>query len=364
MVFWCRDKPEEQLSFSTRKRVTFDSNVRTYEHVPTHEASNVLPENEEGGKEEKEEHKENLSLSKSSSEDSSITTSLGSYPPNHRYQNCRDSDDENEDLQFGDSDLDDEDDDDEDSDDDDFDGETEYEDEFVESKKGALSNSGITEEVNSPMLVRGLAENEVKPIGLNRNARDRSGYVHSVLNPVENLSQWKAVKCKRTQVVKPPQKENSTSDQEPIISFSSEPSFKESSFSFRSKCDQARKPQQEIAVDASLSNWLGSDETSTPVNKGSTVAVNTVTPERSPSQGSNSFQDRPILGALTVEELRQFSASSSPRKSPSRSPDEMPLIGTVGTYWSHADSAKDSGSGSSYKGIPNTTSKYREVHVK
>ena len=108
---------------------------------------------------------------------------------------------------------------------------------------------------------------------------------------------------------------------------------------------------------------MGSNET-TPVNKSSPVSVNTATPERSASQGSNSFQDRPILGALTVEELRQFSASSSPRKSPSRSPDEIPLIGTVGTYWSHAGPAKDSGSAASYKGIPNTTSKYREVHVK
>ena len=108
---------------------------------------------------------------------------------------------------------------------------------------------------------------------------------------------------------------------------------------------------------------MGSNET-TPVNKTSTVSANTVSPERSASQGSNSFQDRPILDALTVEELRQFSTSSSPRKSPSRSPDEMPLIGTVGTYWSHAGPAKDSGSASSYKEIPNTTSKYREVHVK
>ena len=56
------------MSFSTRKKVTFDSNVRTYEHVSTNEASDVLPESEESGKKEKE---EKLSLSKSSSEDSS-----------------------------------------------------------------------------------------------------------------------------------------------------------------------------------------------------------------------------------------------------------------------------------------------------
>ncbi|KAF3436107.1 hypothetical protein FNV43_RR23199 [Rhamnella rubrinervis] len=355
-VLEVRNKPEEQVSFSTRKKVTFDSNVRTYEHVSTHEASDVLPESEESGKKEKE---EKLSLSKSSSENSSITTGSGSYPPNHRYQNCRDSDDENEELPFGDSDLDDEDEDDDDDDDDDVDGDIEYGDEIIESKRGTILNHGITEEVNSHMSGCSLPESEAKPIVLNRNARDRSVYVHSVLNPVENISQWKAVKGKGTQAVKPPQKENLTSDQEPRISFSSELNFQESSFSFRSKCDQAKKPKQEIAVDASLSNWLASNET-TPVNKTSAVSVNIATPERSTSQGSNSFQDRPILGALTVEEIRQFSASSSPRKSPSRSPDEMPLIGTVGTYWSHAGPAKDHGSASSYKGIPNTTSKYRE----
>ena len=118
-----------------------------------------------------------------------------------------------------------------------------------------------------------------------------------------------------------------------------------------------------MAVDASLSNWLVTPET-TPINKASPFAFDTCSPDRTTSQGSNSVrsqEDRPILGALTVEEIRQFSASSSPRKSPGRSPDEMAIIGTVGTYWNHS---KDSGSASSFKGIPNTTSKYREVHWK
>ncbi|XP_022848890.1 protein JASON-like [Olea europaea var. sylvestris] len=55
-----------------------------------------------------------------------------------------------------------------------------------------------------------------------------------------------------------------------------------------------------------------------------------------------------------------MSASSYPRKSLSRNPDEMLIIGTVGTYWNDSGSAKHSDSVSSYKGIPNTTSKYRE----
>lgn len=351
----CREKPKEQPNLSPRKKVTFDSNVRTYEHVSTYDDSDLLRESEDFEKKE-EEDLVKLSLSKSPSEDSSVTSSLGSYPPNHRYQNCRESDDEDEELDFEDSDLDDEDkDEDENSDEDD--GEVEYEDEVIEPRRAS-------EEVNSPMPVSGLLESEV----LNKNVRDRSAYVHSVLNPVENLTQWKAVKVKGKQKTRPQiQKENFTLDQEePRISFNLEPAFKDLSLSFKSKTDQPVKPKQEMAVDASLSNWLVSPE-STPVNKTSMYAFDNLSPGRCTSQGSNSVrsqEDRPILGALTVEEIRQFSASSSPRKSPSRSPDEMPIIGTVGTYWNNTGPAKDSGSATSLKGIPNTTSKYREVHFK
>ncbi|XP_062022071.1 eisosome protein SEG2 [Rosa rugosa] len=345
-----RDKPVEQLSFITRKKVTFDSNVQTYEHVAINESTDLLFDSKECQKEEGKTLKES-SQSKTSSEDGSITSSSGSYPPNHRYQNCRDSDDEDEPLDYDeDSDLDDDD----LEDDTDDNGELEYEDEIVDSKRGTQV---MTEDSDSAM--------PKKPTGLNYSARDRSGYVHAVLNPVENLTQWKAVKAKKTTVMKP-QKENFTLADEPRISFSSEPSFKEVSSSFKSlkrQSGQARNSNQEMAVDASLSNWLGSSE-ATPVNKTSTISLDTATPEKSMSYGSphsaTSHEDRPILGALTVEELRQFSASSSPRKSPSRSPDEIAIIGTVGSYWNdHTGPAKGSGA-SSYKGIPNTTSKYRE----
>ncbi|KAF8046165.1 hypothetical protein N665_3978s0001, partial [Sinapis alba] len=74
----------------------------------------------------------------------------------------------------------------------------------------------------------------------------------------------------------------------------------------------------------------------------------------------NSHDDRPVLCALTSEEIKQFSAASTPRKSPRKSHDETPIIGTVGGYWGNHSKAVDSGSASSFKGIPNTTSKYRE----
>ncbi|KAF9688513.1 hypothetical protein SADUNF_Sadunf02G0204800 [Salix dunnii] len=340
------DGSEEKLSLSTRKKVTFNSNVTTYDHVSVEESTDFTLGKEDGGdkREGKEENSAKPIQSQSSSEDSSIASSLCSYPPpNHRYQNCRDSDDE---LGCEESDLD-------ESDEEEENGGLDYDDVY-EDDEIAESRSRMTklanEENDRDVMISGLSGN--------RNFRGRRA---AVLNPVENLSQWKIVKAKG----KPPsrqQKENLTLDQEPRISFSSEPGFKELAFSFKAKAGQCnKKPDQEIAVDASLSNWLGSSEC-TPVNKPGSIGLDAIAPEKSMSQGSNSprsFDDRPILGALTVEELKQLSATSS-RRSPSRSPDEMPIIGTVGTYWNHNGSGKDSGSASSYKGIPNTTSKYRE----
>lgn len=341
----CRDKIEEEVSVTVRKKVTFDSNVKTYE--------SVLPE--EGGKEEAL-AEPNHSKSSSCEDSSSVTsTSTGSYPPHHRYQNCRDSDDEEEEvLDDWASDLSD--------DEEEDDGVREEGDELgVEFEEDGMGYSKLrvrddiidhvfTEEVDSPIPTY---ERDVESIGVNFNARDRSVYVHSVLNPVENMAQWKVVKAKRTPRSRP-QKENFVS------------SNHESEVSFGVKeileAGTPKKLNQEIPVDASLSNWLGSSGTTTPVNKACLYAGGGIgTPDRSISQqGSNSvisLEDRPILGALTMEEIKQFSATSSPRKSPCKSPDEMPIIGTVGSYW---NANEGSGSPSSFKGIPNTTSKYRE----
>ena len=340
MLFDCREKPEEQLSPSTRKKVTFDANVKTHEHVSVCERTELIPKSDKDIEKQKGDNSEKSSLSHSISEDDSISSSVGSYPPNHRYQNCRDSDDEEEEFECTYSDLDKEDDDEEEElQDVDITGEEIW----FESKTEISSARAVSEGLESPRKICGFPEQEVKKNGNKRNVRDRSVYVHPVLNPVENLTQWKAVKAKGTPPLKQPQKEN-----------------------FKSKSDQPMYQNREIAVDASLSNWLISSET-TPTKKTSPVGLEPITSETSMSRGSNSvmsIEDRPILGALTVEELKRFPASSSPRRSPSRSPDEMPIIGTVGTYWRHTDSVKDSGSASSYKGIPNTTSKYREVSVK
>ncbi|XP_014495260.1 uncharacterized protein LOC106757165 [Vigna radiata var. radiata] len=303
-------KPLEKLNASPKKKVTFDVNVKTYEPDEVFDFQTEKSEEERPSVE---------TLSQTKSEESSVT-STGSYPTDHRYHNCTCSDDEDAAMEYWDSDLTDEDEDDDGDSDmgEEYDemGE-DFEDGIVYSSSRNGDNQEVVAEVESPIPVY---DKDVKSIGLNPNVRDRSVYVHSVLNPVENLTQWKAVKAKRG----PPlvsQKENLVLKQE------SRPAF---------GAESPKKLNREIAVDASLSNWLGSSET-TPVSKSSYA-------ERNSSHGSNtvvSHEDRPILGALSVEELKQFSASCSPRKSQR---DEIAIIGSVGSYWNCGSYAQDSGS--------------------
>ncbi|XP_021888540.1 DNA ligase 1 [Carica papaya] len=342
-------KPEEPLSSASKKKVTFDTNVKTYEHVWPDESIDFSLEQEEEEEEEEETSKNREDLVKPtvsqycSDDNNSVTSSSGSYPPNHRYQNCRESDDEEDELDNEESEL-------EDEDDgmlDDQDDDGYYEDMICRVKR--VYTEEIEEEEEG---LKGMKE-----MGRNGGARDRSGYVHSVLNPVENLTQWKAVKEKgKGPPPLKPQKENLSLDEETQIPFN----LKESSRSDHHQHQPKKSSLQEVAVDASLSTWLSSSET-TPMSKNSSINFKPSTP------GSNSIrsqEDRPILGALTLEEIRQFSASSvSPKRSPSKSPDETPIIGTVGTYWNHTVSSTmdpSSASAASFKGIPNTTSKYRE----
>ncbi|XP_010262419.1 PREDICTED: histone H3.v1 [Nelumbo nucifera] len=263
-----RDKAEKQLSFIPRKRVTFDLNVKTYEGVSTHEPTNYSAESDEekerGKGEETGENKQSFSLS----EDDSITSSTVSFPPNHRYGNCRNSDDEDDGIESDISDLEDED----YNDDDDEEEEEEEEEDVrrVPEEESSKSFFSLPMESGRSTFSTPLFE---KTIRSNQNARDRSQYVHSVLNPVENLTQWKSVKTRTTPPSKHQTKENINFDSEPQIPFSSEPTFKQSpnkrSFSF----NHPKPPKKETAVDASLSNWLGSSETTTPITKTSTVNV-------------------------------------------------------------------------------------------
>ncbi|KFK31668.1 hypothetical protein AALP_AA6G143500 [Arabis alpina] len=341
------NKAEEKHSPSpspTRKRVTFDSKVKTYEHVEVEESIELF--------EEKREESLKSRQAGCSSEGSDITSnSSGSYPSNHRYQNCRESDDEEEDVtDCEESDL-------EDINDDEDDGGLLHEDyynddESYNDKLQSWDSKVYTEEIADNVM--GIERVEEKTRGSsNASARDRSGYVNAVLNPIENLTQWKAVKSngRTTQTQSRKENANLISDQEhkQHASFSLEPQVDElPSFNFKPKSRDETKKQrtQEVAVDASLSTWLSTSQTTSSERSSCfSISVETAVSEKKILKPVQSHDERPILCALTSDEIKQFSAKNSPRKSPSRSP-ESPIIGTVGGYWNSYSMA---------------TSKYREV---
>lgn len=184
-----REKTEVPPSrLKRRKKVTFDTNVTTYEPpIQVYDSTeSLLGKNEKG---------ETFPKSESDT--------------NYRYGNCLESDDEFEDF-------------DHDEDDYDLDDEEHYSDDD--------DTYDDAEEILDPSTES------------NRNARDENGYILSILNPVENLDQWKALKSKGT--TKPLslnlQKEN---------------------------LPEEKNQTQETAVDASLSNWLISSKKNARNNK-------------------------------------------------------------------------------------------------
>ncbi|GAB2281805.1 hypothetical protein Dimus_016371 [Dionaea muscipula] len=371
---------EGQLSSGTRKKVTFDSNITVYERVSVDEfAENVPDDGKEAGNDVVGDKVKPSNLA-SASEEGSSSSSLDCY----RYQNCRESDDEDEELDHEQGDFevneDDENGDDygdydefcyEDSDDECYSKDVRKESSPVsfsslESRTESSESCMVNSEINDQKSGFQAQDGGKKTLGSDCNARDRSCYVNTVLNPVENTAQWKFLKSKGTGVLKL-QKENlSSQEEQPWQLVGKDSSLEQSSVKLNTKSNEP-KHDQEVRVDASLSNWLVSSE-KTPTEKSKTAGLKAIVSETSASShGSNSLlseEDRPILGALTVEEFKQFSASSTTKRSPSRNPADTPLIGTAGANWINTSPVEGCGSASSFKGIPNTTSKYREVFIK
>ncbi|XP_020692266.1 protein JASON [Dendrobium catenatum] len=333
-----RENQEQGTAANARKKVTFDLHVTTFEIAPVQEDPKDFTEDDEIEREVKEEKKDK------EEEKSSDEPKLASYPPNHRYQNCESSDDDeglNEDDEASDED-----------DEIDFDegndiGINGDEEESYDSyfSLPMESEQKHIQEISSPKpTIESNTERELVILA-KAHVRDRSRYIHSVLNPVENISHWKEVKVRPTSL-KNLNKENLDIKTKPFIS--PEPTFSKSEKPHKSSSSNSNSDdfgKQGIALDASLSTWLASPNNSRLSNS------------------SISQEERPILGALTMEDIKQSSRTSSPRRSPSRSPEEVPIVGTVGGYWSSKSkeaSASSWSSSSEKRGIPNTTSKYRE----
>lgn len=301
-----RDEEEEELNRSSRKKVTFDLSVKAYEEeCSNQEDEKSLMENEQNkGKDQKKNKPEII-----------YDSSLISYPLNHRYHNCSTNGDEELEGDFGLQDG----------------GliqEESSESLFslsIESRKSISQPEMPDKEEVSSSPLNPFQKDAKTIVGLNQNARDRTQFVRSVLNPIENMSQWKAAKAKTApSPLKPQEKENQNLD--------------------------LKSKENEIAVDTSLSSWLVVSGKKTPNSKNSSESVGN-SPSDQRRKSAKEFEEKPILGAWSHEDLKVLSKSSSPRRSPRCSPDDMPVIGTVGSYWKHTGQATDSDSGSSCRGV-------------
>lgn len=210
------DENREKSNSSERKKVTFDLNVKVYEDLRSDEEDEEDTGNlEDNNDENKAQNKEGKCVEATfGSPSDSSSSSLFSFPPNHRYQNCWDSDDEV--LSSDESDIDD---DYEDEDEDEV--ESEVKNDQCQSSESLFSLSlnsrkqgfetGGDKEVNSPMPIKNSNPNDSNLEESNRNS---SKYVDSVLNPVENLTQWKFIKARSKRAAKENQaKENMISGQ-------------------------------------------------------------------------------------------------------------------------------------------------------
>ncbi|KAG8082658.1 hypothetical protein GUJ93_ZPchr0014g47193 [Zizania palustris] len=283
---------EHESCSSGKKKVTFDMNVTAYEKTTLADQEEEPPEHVNMVEVEAGKHMQKEVL----------------LPENHRYRNCSDSEEEEEEC----------------TEDDIYGDDSDEEEDFVdckidlvdeeemyneESKQESheslfslpMSNDHRNDnEVSSPApKSSGTSVEEQSPLIKKNNARDRNHYVRPVLNPVQNLSQWKVVKA---QVL--PAKKLDKENVKSVPNIAASP---------------GNYSKREVSLDA-RDTWLVSSDNSTVDNAQS----------RSPRSVSTVSRDeRPVLGALTVDDLKQSSATSSPRRSPRNNREEAAILGTV-----------------------------------
>ncbi|KAG5548388.1 hypothetical protein RHGRI_013917 [Rhododendron griersonianum] len=217
---------EKSVGIVVIKKVTFDLNVRAHEELPNQEVKNRSVELENG---EENGNKKEATQDESQARSDSSMSSVFTYPPSHRYHNCTSSDDdgESEAMEFLESDSDDN---------------QESDSLFsisIESRNQISAPETDEKEVNSPIPARSLPECELKSIGSNQNERRKD--LGSVLNPVENLTQWRASKSVKPMPSKDQEKENiDTGEVLAIIAFGEGPHLKSSNGDFKRRFKRSK----------------------------------------------------------------------------------------------------------------------------
>ncbi|XP_021752776.1 lateral signaling target protein 2 homolog [Chenopodium quinoa] len=183
-----REKPKDETKTRIRKKVRFNLEVVTYEPLSSQEDDHDDNNWEERGDEKTDQATaavEACLICAPLSKTISTESKLPLYSSNYRYNCCYDGEDEYDEV---------EDDDDygqlSDDEDDDDDIDNDYEDDdSCTIDPQSTYNEKVTEELRDC--------SSVPLISSATNARLRSHYIVPVLNPIENLSQWKTVKTRK-----------------------------------------------------------------------------------------------------------------------------------------------------------------------
>ncbi|KAL3626470.1 hypothetical protein CASFOL_030019 [Castilleja foliolosa] len=224
-----KEKPKEPSKLKIKKKVSFNLNLKTYEPIPDDDdIINYLSDGEEETN-----WDFNTETKSTVSEDhfNSIATS-------YRYKNCIDSYDDDADDEFGldENDL-------------DF-GEIEDSDDELDD---ILSCESDDEEVRNN-IVLGEENRNIELQGL--KSKINGQYVFSVLNPVENLTQWKRLKAKAEKGSRKFEKENLNPKLDEESFLGKRPNSDYLNFKkLRNYSNVSRYSERTIAVDASFSNW-------------------------------------------------------------------------------------------------------------
>lgn len=284
---------KKQSSAKTRKKVRFNLNVQTYEPIPNADPY-FSDSDKEGDKRRPDDETSRLDPSPTLLDEGSIASAGARNSENYRYQNCRDCSDEEDELLDDDSDFELEDEDDDIGSDEDIDFYGNMQDSGMSQKQIPLQfNSSVSSSMKEQVSLwrsdldktetpisshHSMSVLETKTLNTSENARCRTQYVDSVLNPVENLVQWKRIKANAMQV-KHQLKENVALEKQSSAPFSLNASFSPSASSLGSN-PVASKSKPLGTVNTSLSNWLVSSNAvpskNAPVSKSSAILFKTV----------------------------------------------------------------------------------------
>lgn len=259
------DKPKESSASKIKKKVRFNLNVKSYEPLTRDDYDAYLSEGEDektGWEFDREERGENsVTTALEFEEDDPIASSQiiggsSSYPANYRYQNCRSSYGEEDEIELDDdSDFDLDDDDEDENYDDNLDSDGEDDDQKQNS--ASMESEKVFCAATARLGELGKCKIEQLRDSTDQSTGNKSQIVDSVLNPIENLTQWKAIKAKSRQQQQQQQtnqkKENAAVSTQISKSSCSGPQYSKT----LPNLDHSSKAMvQGISVDASLSKWL------------------------------------------------------------------------------------------------------------